>query len=1338
MEEKNSDMRAKLVEAAKTVWIERLMDTSRRNNLLYFRDLQKGTIDLSKADPELIYKLFEGEKVATRRLFPTDGDGKENKKFVEIRRKAQTNLEEKGLKTLFLAFGMATWEVDDEGRPPEAAVVLLPIDLEGKSSDLASLAMRATGSPQANLALLHALSEEHNLNITAEELLESGYAGGEIFIPSLVLDHLQQLANGIKGFQLNGRIVIGNFSFQKMSMVRDLREAGATLAAHEIVAALSGDVGARQALGGIRVALEPRMLDKVPASDEFMVLDADSSQQLVVHSVAAGINGVIMGPPGCGKSQTIANTITTLVAQGKRVLFVAEKRAALEAVHKRLAEKGLDHLTLDLHGATISQKAVMARVNATLEKIRGSHPVDDRELHQRFEDRRNRVASHAEEMHQKHLISGLTAYQLQSLLMEIGGNIASKTRWRESDLAMIPRDNFLAIGDLIVEAQSYDSLVSRKNTSEWTNAKLTDGAKVQQTIDAARNLTEQDLPSLNANLELLSAQAKLSKPTTIGDTHNLITHISAINSFLSAWTPEVFQHSNAHQALSPAERGGLVRVWATLFNSGYRNAIKNARACSKNAVREPKQLLAMAGEAARLAEEWRKLCDGRESPHAIEFPAGLSTALQEVGTDIGVLQQALPGIEAKTLAELIALTSALASDQSLPYDIPTVRRIESEISRLGGQAILNELRSSNVPTLWWKDWFIHAYYASCYESLRAQHPGLASFRGEVHSNYTAEFCNLDRDRLRVASARISRAHATHAVEEMNRFPEQAQLVRAEAQKRSRHMPIRMLLAKAPEVFTAICPCWMSSPLNVSQLVGLESQVFDVVVFDEASQVLTEDAICAIMRGKRLVVAGDKHQLPPTTFFADGADDGEIGEATSGFESLLDALSAFVDHWPLDWHYRSRDERLIAFSNRHIYSNRLTTFPGIGGTAAVSHVFVDSLPRDGDDESCSVEVERVVSLILEHAQEQVCKPSHAWESLGVIAMGIKHSNRIQALLDRKLFSRRDLEDFFDPNREERVFVKNLEQVQGDERDAIILTIGYGKDRNGKLPYRFGPLLLEGGERRLNVAISRAKRRMTVVSSFTHQDMDPNRSNRKGVEMLRLFLQYASSGGSNLGDLGISPVQMNAFEADVHDALQSRGLNLISQYGVSGYRLDFAVTHPTLTGKFVLAIECDGASYHSAPTARDRDRLRQQQLESIGWRFHRIWSTDWFLHREQQIEKAVKAWEGAVRLSDGLKGASLEMPSVLSNESELVKEQLATPSSITVRPPKPEFLLETDISLYLISDIAKLVHWVQTDGLLRTNEELITELVRLLGFQRRGPKIVAAITKAIELNKRTQHR
>jgi very-short-patch-repair endonuclease len=553
--------------------------------------------------------------------------------------------------------------------------------------------------------------------------------------------------------------------------------------------------------------------------------------------------------------------------------------------------------------------------------------------------------------------------------------------------------------------------------------------------------------------------------------------------------------------------------------------------------------------------------------------------------------------------------------------------------------------------------------------------------------------------------------------------------------------------------TALKPCWAMSPLVVSQLLPGDRPYFDIVIFDEASQVLPADAIPAILRGRSLVVAGDAQQLPPTSFFSaasDGEqdeqqailDDGTINLAlTSGYESILDVLTAGLGPGrtrSLTWHYRSRDERLIAFSNSWIYDRSLTTFPGILGQDCLSHELVAQGEQvAGQEDSVTAEVERVVDLVLAHAEQR------AHESLGVITMGIKHAERIDVRLRDRLSQLPHLHSYFDdPSADERFFVKNLERVQGDERDAIILSIGYGKSGDGRLLYRFGPLLQQGGHRRLNVAVTRARSRMTLVSAFSHQDMDPNRPMQDGVKMLRAYLQFASTRGASLGDVAMEKPALNPFEISVRDRLVAAGIPLTAQYGVAGYWIDFAAAHPLQPGRMVLAIEADGATYHSSPTARDRDRLRQEQLERLGWSFHRIWSTDWFSDPDKCVSRAKMAYDRAVEAADAedrkrAYAQETRGKAVFAARGTVEPDSSPAPAG---PPPsrrsgaKPSVTLGMPITEYSDKTLIDLVRWIESDTLLRTEDEVFDEFVLALGFRRRGSRIRAAFDRVLPTARR----
>ena len=628
--------------------------------------------------------------------------------------------------------------------------------------------------------------------------------------------------------------------------------------------------------------------------------------------------------------------------------------------------------------------------------------------------------------------------------------------------------------------------------------------------------------------------------------------------------------------------------------------------------------------------------------------------------------------------------------------------------------------------------------------------GLAPSMVEQHHELVREFQEADREHIETTPQRVRRLCAEQAVRAEDAAPEDASIIRAEANKKRKHLATRQLFSAAPEIMMAVKPCWAMSPLVVSQLLPSDRPYFDVVVFDEASQVRPAEAMPAILRGKQLVVAGDERQLPPTSFFNTTNPEAEEDQAEgayisvdASYESILEALAAFIDFRMLEWHYRSRDERLINFSNVYMYDRGLTTFPGVVGPDCISHVHIPHVPGEvGSETSAAAEVNTVVELILEHAEK---RPDM---SLGVIAMGINHADRIDEAWRAALHERDDeFPDFFDEDRQEPFFIKNLERVQGDERDAIILSVGYGKNADGRLFYRFGPLNMDGGERRLNVAVTRAKEQMTLVSAFTHRDMDPERSHARGVELLRAYLEYCASNGAQLGQQAAAIPELNPFEVDVRDGLTRADIPLVPQYGSSGYRIDFAAKHPTQPGRMVLAIECDGAAYHSSQSARDRDRLRQEHLERLGWTFHRIWSQDWFTDKQAEIKRAKDAYETAVEAANEADAGSEDEeedwpgggnpgggPNPGRPPADGVVGHNAKLDGLPDRGLCPIRVGRPSIDDYSDRELAQLIEWIESDTLLRTKEQLLDEAIQLLGFQRRGKKIVAAIEQAILAGRR----
>jgi very-short-patch-repair endonuclease len=459
----------------------------------------------------------------------------------------------------------------------------------------------------------------------------------------------------------------------------------------------------------------------------------------------------------------------------------------------------------------------------------------------------------------------------------------------------------------------------------------------------------------------------------------------------------------------------------------------------------------------------------------------------------------------------------------------------------------------------------------------------------------------------------------------------AGIIQREAQKQRRHMPIRDLLSRAGAVAQQLKPCFMMSPLSVSQYLPASLE-FDVVVFDEASQVLPSDAINCVYRGTQLIVAGDQKQLPPSNFFMSiGADDDDVydEEGLEDFESVLDLCKGAggLRTIPLLWHYRSQHEKLITYSNYRFYEGNLHTFPGAAHEApdlGVEVIKVEGRYRRGAQRDNPVEAAKVVERVLFHLHH------HPGLSLGVVTFSAAQEDAVVAELELQATRHPELGGLISDDRLRGFFVKNLENVQGDERDIIIFSVGYGPDEFGKFTVQMGPLNKAGGWRRLNVAITRARRRVEVVTSVLPGDF-PADLRAPGVRHLRGYLDFGLRGVEALAlDLSESLGDAESvFEEEVLRVVRGWGYEAIPQVGLAGYRIDIGVKDPRHAGRFVLGIECDGAMYHSSKVARDRDRLRQQVIEGLGWQVHRIWGISWFRDRAGQEARLRDAIEGAIK-------------------------------------------------------------------------------------------------------------
>jgi very-short-patch-repair endonuclease len=610
-----------------------------------------------------------------------------------------------------------------------------------------------------------------------------------------------------------------------------------------------------------------------------------------------------------------------------------------------------------------------------------------------------------------------------------------------------------------------------------------------------------------------------------------------------------------------------------------------------------------------------------------------------------------------------------------------------------------------------------------------ERPALSSFDGARHNHTVQKFRELDRSYKEFNRLKIAEDH-------WRKLPQheaggQLGVLRREFEKKSRHLPIRQLMSKAGNAIQAIKPVFMMGPLSISTYIEPGSLEFDLVVFDEASQVKPVDAFGAIIRAKQAIVVGDSKQMPPSNFFDSIAkeDDENEDNFVADMESILGLfVGQNAPQRMLRWHYRSRHESLITVSNHVFYDNKLVVFPSPDSDKSHSGLKYNYLSEShydrGRTRTNKLEAKAVAQAVMEHVRTR----PHL--TLGVAAFSMA---QMQAIIDELEVLRRSdssSESFFSGHVHEPFFVKNLENVQGDERDVIFISIGYGKTAEGYLAMEFGPLNREGGERRLNVLITRARVRCEVFTNLRSDDIDLNRSEARGVKALKTFLKYAESGNLDIPIVTGKDFD-SPFEEAVCKSLQDLGYEVKQQIGSAGFYIDLAVTDPDSPGRFLLGIECDGATYHSARSARDRDRLRQEVLEGLGWTIYRIWSTDWFKQPERELKRVVEAIERA-KIVSKMQPANrdpIDIPDIQRDEA-LEKHQVsgAVPyqtAQLTINLGEKEFhTLPVPLVASWVSQIVKVESPVHIS-------EVMKRMCDAAGIKRVGSRIQDTIEKSFSI-------
>lgn len=1251
----DADPRGTRVAEAVKVWQRHLVDLGGRNTLLWYRDLPSGTLDLTTAHPGGLAMLLAGRPTRLSDLVREAAALDEARRRARIIRAKTLELsEERGIAAGFIAIGMASWTVRGASRAPAAPVLLRSCVLKPTGAAREDFDLDLGNDVEFNPVLEHYLRSEQGLELDTGALEEMANASGA-FDPHPVYAALTELCASVPDFSVSPRLVVGTFSYAKLPMVADLAAQGDSLADHDVVAALAGDPGALRA---VRTSVPDSPADSDP-SHELLILDADSTQQAAIDAVRSGAHLVIKGPPGTGKSQTIANLIASLAGEGKRVLFVAEKRAAIDAVLSRLDGVGLGDLVLDAYDGASNKRRLAQEFGAALDRGTQVQDPDTTEIEHALVDRRATLVAHAAALHDVRQPWGVSAHQAQEAISRLGSLAhppTSRVRVRGEQLAGLDRQRVQELGRQLTEAASLGAWSTQEGADPWFGARIATSEEAVRARDITSRLSQGGLQDLEQTMHDVFSEVSLPQADRVGDWGHVLDSVGRVRDTLEVFRPEIFDIPLGDLVAATGgkayrDTNGVALGWYSRWRLR-----RQARSLLRPGP-PPPDLHAALLDAQVQRNAWAQMAGAGGRP---EIPVDLDrarTAYASVASDLTWLEGRLTATHRGGDlfgAPLVELRERLAELDSRPDRLTVVPQVLGTLDALreaGMGAFLDDVARRGVEPddvaaelefVWW---------TSLSEDLIVRDPSYGAHDGAQLQRVAREYVAADHAHLRASADRVRAGAGRRLREVLADHPDQEALVRAEAGKSRRHRPLRDLLPKAAETLTAAKPAWAMSPLVVASVLP-PGRWFDVVIFDEASQIPPAQAVSAISRAHQVVVAGDERQLPPTSFFTAAVDEEgapETDALTEGFESVLDVLTAALPTRRLSWHYRSLDERLVAFANREMYDGSLVTFPGTGTDPVVTLESVEGsgIVQAGEEaiESTEAEVARVVELVLEHAR------TRPHESLGVIALGIRHATRLDDALRRALASDAadGVGDFFDEDRPERFFVKNLERVQGDERDAIILSVGYGKTPHGRVLHRFGPLNLEGGERRLNVAITRSRRRMTVVSSLLASDLDPARLKSRGSVMLRDFLAYAADGTfpapvtddgvARQGGTSTSPAAegsisrpvdagVDPLRAEFARRLRDSGLVVHEAYGSAGQRIDLAVEDPDHRGHVLVAVETDGPAYAAMRSSRDRDRLRGEQLGRLGWMHVRVWTTDLFRDPARDVARVNAAVQQAV--------------------------------------------------------------------------------------------------------------
>ncbi len=1331
------------------IWERKLLDFSLRNNLLNTRLGRKVVPFISFNIEHLEDHLQNNEDYSImpspgKKILPNDdgmydsiSQAPEYQKFVSeliidhkivsyltetelqlalkhIYRTARTSIEENGANSLFLTLGMLRWyETTKSIQPRYAPILLLPVDIIRRSGNTYVIRKRDEDII-LNITLVELLKQNFKINLDILKELPKDDSGVDV---KKIFTIIRRAIMGQKKWNVQEESMLGLFSFNKFVMWNDIHSNADKLKENVVVYSLIENENKQHFDGEL---LDAREIDKTKKPLDFAIpMDVDSSQMEAIVESGRGKSFILHGPPGTGKSQTITNMIANALYQGKRVLFVAEKMAALSVVQARLEKLHLDPFCLELHSNKATKKHFLEQMDQVLNVKRITPPEDYAQNSDDLYKQRIELIEYMESLH-KRRESGYSLYECITEYFsiaedEIADNLPdikllntafvdrSKRFIDEINSVLeisgkpyghplkklIPKDNRLetieSIKSIIsdLKASSTDLATKIGTFEETSSFKISNEQDIKWVQDYAEVIAKFDL--MNNGLLNLGTD-DLTRETYIKDVELGKDYTVTKKRILSLYSDSILEinvDSLKSQFEEIQDKWFLPRFFAKRkyfkslrqYGSITEDNLDSVLADVKDFQSKRKDLDKLSSAlsdvfgvlALRDEEQWDKIREHLESipelasllsdysqAHDIKYKDGMEAFIESVDGQWNLFKKDFTAKATPVVEEYKQTISLKEMLWELTEEKLSLEEIKKELDNWINHyssikdwyywiAKKRELIGANLKIVSDKiedeglepQQAINSVLKGLFHKLIMktidENEQLRMFNGSLfrqgivkYKENTKKFQELSKREL--YSRLVSRLPSSAGVAEGSEIS----ILKRNIANGGRGTSIRAIIDSIPTLLPRLCPCMLMSPISVAQYIDLNREKFDLVIFDEASQMPTSEAVGAIARGKALVVVGDRKQMPPTSFFSSTQVDDDEAEIDDMESILDDCITLSLPEYKLQWHYRSKHESLIAFSNSQYYNNELFTFPSVDDQKAkVQLVPIQGVYDKGRTRSNPDEAKAIVKEVIRRLSDKELSKN----SIGVVAFSKVQGDLIEDELLEQLDKHPDLKDIAF-NEEEPIFIKNLENVQGDERDVILFSIGYGADKYGKVSMNFGPLNNVGGERRLNVAVSRARKEMMVFSSLSSSQIDLKRSQAKGVEGLKGFLEFAETGRLPIVMNTIKEVVNNNMVVQLCKALDEHGYCTKQFVGRSNFKVDIAVSTKENPEKYILGILCDGKSYFETKTTRDREIVQPTVLEMLNWKVMRVYSIDWYENKEKALSQVLNELESLQKGEDNI--------------------------------------------------------------------------------------------------------